>query len=380
MKTMKKIYLHMGLHKTATSSFQHTCKNNIDNLKSQGYVFPLFDCIQNKQQNHIANHSVPIFSCFTPNPSNYHMNIRWQIENVHLANSSYLEQLEEYLSLDNNMIISGEDISILNVDSLNGFITFLEKHQAEIIPVVFVRSPYAFHCSHYQGIISSGGYADFSVFVSQKNRILNLKKVFKDKIRFVAFDEACKHPAGPVGFLLEYFGVKFDDFSLAYSNKGVSNGYARFQNSLNKYQPSIVKNQPNQEHIKARRIKGNKFYLTKEELSLIKEDLDEENLFFRNNLGEEFCDLNFETSKDFKVDDLVAYYPELFFSKLRNLSPSTIDYLRDLAIHEEGGNLNLAYEIMSLAHEARPSGSFIKKKQAEYKDKLASTALKKAVL
>lgn len=359
----------MGFHKTATTSFQHTCKNNIDNLKSQGYIFPLFDCIQNKQQNHIANHSVPIFSCFTPNPSNYHMNVRWKIEDVHLVNSSYLEQLKEYLSLEKNMIISGEDISVLGAKSLSSFINFLEKYQVEIIPVVLVRSPYAFFCSHYQGTVSNGQYSNFSTFVSQKDRILKIKNVFKDKVRFISFNEVSKHPAGPVGFLLEYFGVKFDDFSLARSNKGASNGYVRFQNSLNKHQPSIVKGKLNQEHIKAKKIKGERFYLTKEELSLVKEDLDEENLFFRNNLGEEFCDLNFETSEDFKVDDLVAYYPELFFSKPRNLSPSTIDYLRDLAIHEEERNLNLAYEIMSLAREARPFGSFIKKKQVEYKTK-----------
>ncbi|WOT06303.1 hypothetical protein [Shewanella youngdeokensis] len=47
-----------------------------------------------------------------------------------------------------------------------------------------------------------------------------------------------------------------------------------------------------------------------------------------------------------------------------------VDFLRDEAIRLEATDLNMAYKLMELAHNARPSGPLIKEKLEEYRIKL----------
>lgn len=60
---------------------------------------------------------------------------------------------------------------------------------------------------------------------------------------------------------------------------------------------------------------------------------------------------------------------EKIYNKQKNryMSDFTINTLRDSAIVLEKENIKLAYELMSIAHQARPDGPFIKKKLDEYK-------------
>ena len=51
------------------------------------------------------------------------------------------------------------------------------------------------------------------------------------------------------------------------------------------------------------------------------------------------------------------------------LSPSTVDFLRDTAVENEKFRPDLAYELMRLAHKARPNGLFIANKLEAYKKK-----------
>jgi hypothetical protein len=52
------------------------------------------------------------------------------------------------------------------------------------------------------------------------------------------------------------------------------------------------------------------------------------------------------------------------------MNPKTIDAIRDLAITFEKTNLQIAYELMSIAYKERPQGPFIYNKFLEYKQKL----------
>lgn len=57
---------------------------------------------------------------------------------------------------------------------------------------------------------------------------------------------------------------------------------------------------------------------------------------------------------------------------IEKLRPETINTLRDMAVKMEKHNLNISYELMSIAHAARPSGNFIRKKYEEYKNELVT--------
>jgi len=52
------------------------------------------------------------------------------------------------------------------------------------------------------------------------------------------------------------------------------------------------------------------------------------------------------------------------------MNPETINAIRNLAVTFEKSNLQVAYELMSIAHNERPDGLFIEKKILEYKQKL----------
>ncbi len=52
------------------------------------------------------------------------------------------------------------------------------------------------------------------------------------------------------------------------------------------------------------------------------------------------------------------------------MNPKTIDAIRDLSLTFEESNLQVAYELMKIAHNERPKGPFIKRKFLEYKQKL----------
>lgn len=49
------------------------------------------------------------------------------------------------------------------------------------------------------------------------------------------------------------------------------------------------------------------------------------------------------------------------------MNPKTINAIRDLALEFESSNLEVAYELMEIAYNKRPSGPFIKRKYLEYK-------------
>ena len=87
---MKTCFLHLGLHKTASSSFQQTCESNRELLAQQGLDYPLFSCIHSKPNRlKINNHSVPLRSIYDSNPQDYHINKRWRIEHLGDAIQDY---------------------------------------------------------------------------------------------------------------------------------------------------------------------------------------------------------------------------------------------------------------------------------------------------
>lgn len=307
----------MGLHKTATTSFQSTCAKNLDKLLTQGYFYPSFKYNKVEKGRDQFNHSGPIVSCFGPDPESYGFNIESKVKNIGLANAEYLKQLKNALSVDKDLIISGEGISSLDVESLQKLKTFLESTGAELIPLVCVRSPYAFHCSSTQTVVKRGRYVDLKKFRRQKGCITNIKSVFKNT-KFVSFNTACKHSGGPVNYLLECCGIDAAGFSFETRNEGRSNEFVRLQNALNKQQPIFVDKKLNPKHFKLTPTEGNKFLLTKEELAAVKGVLNQENQFFKEALGEEFCDEKIEHSEPFSLEELVAFYPEFFFNRTSN--------------------------------------------------------------
>ena len=314
-------YLHVGLPKTASSSFQATCKINADLLQDSKINYPCFSCAAaNKSK--IYNHSVPIRSLFTEDPGNYRMNKRWGVSNnIEEVNSSYDDQLSDYLASSDNLIISGESISLLSEESLLKLINKIKYYNYEIKVLALVRSPYAMICSAIQQSIKTGEYFKLislndCIPTSFSGKQLHLKSktveklisVFGKSICFHSFDRACTHSHGPVGFLLEEF-LNQDPSIFEYqkNNESLSNLSVRMQNEFNAVNPAFVGNKNgNKYNTKFRRFPlkvdeklgfSGKFLLTEVEYGLVEEFVKIETENLNEIIGLDFSGQSLKFSK-----------------------------------------------------------------------------------
>lgn len=304
---MKKVLLHMGLHKTASSSFQLTCKANVQSLYEQGIVYPLFSQPNRKE----ANHSVPIHSLLTKKLHHYRSNPKVKLSNIQSINDDQQAILYAALGSDKDVILSGEGISKLSVKGLLQLKQMLEAAGCHVMPLVIVRSPYAFHCSSFQQRVKSGVKVDISSFHSQIERVKAIQEVFPDT-RFTPFAKACRHPYGPAGFLLEQMGVDHEHFTFVNTNEGVSNALVRMQYQLNQAQKKIINRKANPDWVSLVNVGKesfkDKFLLTESEFSVVSEAFYKENESMETLLGKDFLDENIEFSSERQFMAEIAHF------------------------------------------------------------------------
>ena len=106
----KTIYLHVGIHKTATSSLQATLIGNVDKLKDAGYFY---------SSTWPENHSLTFSNLFSDNKLKHKSNKKTgiTIPKVLDLNKQRLNSLsKEILSFEgDSYIFSAEGISLLSV-------------------------------------------------------------------------------------------------------------------------------------------------------------------------------------------------------------------------------------------------------------------------
>ena len=263
---VKTLYLHLGLHKTATTSFQGTCAKNRDELLRQGFLYPLFTCGASTIDP-FDNHSIPLFSLFSQNPEHYPVNVRLGLNNLNKIHQLYRDQLQVALSSDHDLILSAEDISSLEFNEIHQLLDYLQQSGREIRPIASVRHPYAYHCSQLQQQIKDGTPMVPWHHCPQRNRVKKLDAVFKGDLQYINFEDSCKYPQGPVAHLLNNLGVKTEAIDISGRNIGRCNDNIRLQNALNYRQPLLVNQQRNPHHIKIAPFPGKKYRLTSKELS-----------------------------------------------------------------------------------------------------------------
>lgn len=138
------IIVHVGMHKTGTTSIQRTLDKN---LNDPGFIYV-------KLSN--PNHSRQIFTLFE---AKNHPSIN-EIRNqeVEKANRQTQNQLIENFQAHRNKkyIISGESIRTMSPSALQNFKSFLEQYFYKITIIAYIRSPKAYMESALQQIIKDG--------------------------------------------------------------------------------------------------------------------------------------------------------------------------------------------------------------------------------
>ena len=328
---MKTCFLHLGLHKTASSSFQQTCASNRKMLGKQGLFYPLFACEHSRPKRlKINNHSVPLRCLYDQNPKNYHINKRWKIKHLDEAIRDYDAQLTEALSNDASIILSGEGLSLLSVKALSQLVERIRARGFEIRPLVLVRSPLDYAHSIAQQLIRGGQHLELvgcgPLLVPQpmkrltipdgQRELSTLRSVLGQDLELVPFRRACAHPHGPVGYLLaEFCGVSnLELIKFQSSQESKSNGWVRIQNLINRRWPIFdQRKQLNPDHFRLQddlEATG-KFRLTRTEVNLLKDQLDRSNEAMVALLSQEFVLADDSVSEELVIDDVSQIITDL---------------------------------------------------------------------
>ena len=291
--------LHVGLHKTASTSFQATCGKNRTLLKSRGYDYPsLFNSDGGVRT---ENHSIALFNIFSKSRMNYHQNAGKGMRLIENDVLAYKRQLLQALIEKNHLILSGEDVSDLRVDEQEELVAYISAFSSVLRTFAVIRSPYSLHCSAFAGMVNNGRDLKPGDFLSQLEKIKNLRSSFRQRgnseaIKFIPFAVAATSPQGAIKFILESMSVRgVDGLRLVASNEGLSNEQTRRQMKINSETPRIIGRKVSKSWKRAPKVNGPKFLLSRTELSLIMPKLLYENEWFEEHLGKEFCDSDFPT-------------------------------------------------------------------------------------
>jgi hypothetical protein len=145
------IYIHIGLHKTGTTSTQATFFKNRKALLAHGINYlPLSE-----------NHSTTIYPLFIAEPHEYRPNRLAGIDTPEKAakkNAATEAALRRELDANNSnsIVISGEDLSTLPATDLQRLKDTLAPYAARFRVIVYVREPYATVSSIFQQRLRRG--------------------------------------------------------------------------------------------------------------------------------------------------------------------------------------------------------------------------------
>lgn len=148
MNTKRQCYIHIGMHKTGSSSIQETLAKKED--LGDYYYADLGS----------SNHSGKIFSVFSDSSiEKSHLKRRGLIKKeielfIKQAKDKLIENCKKNLKL--NMILSGEGILNLSLNDLKNFKKFLNLYFEEVIIVGYVRSALSYIESSFQQRVKAG--------------------------------------------------------------------------------------------------------------------------------------------------------------------------------------------------------------------------------
>ena len=143
---MRELILHIGMHKTGTTTIQRTLKK-FDNGTAR--YAQLYD----------FNHSIPMYTLYSEARYEYHIhsNLGRSREDIDAIVKDTRESLNREFSLGRDrLIISGEDIALIDPMGVDSMASYLEQNVDRIRVLAYVRDPFGFASSALQQRIRGG--------------------------------------------------------------------------------------------------------------------------------------------------------------------------------------------------------------------------------
>lgn len=230
MQRNNTVILHIGIHKTGSSSIQSAIYDvrNIRTLPLLGFVIP---------QSLPRNHSEFIQSAFSDRPDLYHTNISKAPADV----LSYVEKLKSSLKQElreikgQTVVISGEDGCILSQEGFGRLKKFFADALGTDVKfklVVYTRDPISYVQSAVQENVKGNGLTiDFATnwhIKESANRYKSLfdkcSKVFdEENLHFYSFENQTSFPNSLIKGFFDIIGVASDDLITTHSvNEGIN--------------------------------------------------------------------------------------------------------------------------------------------------------------
>lgn len=353
---VNEIVLHVGLHKTGTSSIQMTffSGENDKLLREKGYLYP---------QCWSANHSIPVYSAFCDHPEQYHMNVRfgYTIEQVKELNKKYLDDL--HLELSGNyhkLIVSGEDITMLTLDNLTRLKEYLRSISNKIRVVIYVRNPETWAVSVIQEKIK-GGFTYVQSFQESlgivranfQHHVGKFIEVFeRNNVNVYQFEKAIEHEFGLVGHFLTDLGFnhqEISEFNMFKSNESVSMLAGSILSYLNEKVPLIVNGKLHEKRTEGDitpllAIRGSKFSIPYNDKKKLYEISRDDVKWLKSNFGIDYSKEPQPAESiieftDEVISDIKTAYSRLSFP----LKELLIEYLQSKGLQIEGPFINVKH-------------------------------------
>jgi len=216
--------LHVGMHKTGSSSIQITLSEQPAN--------PSYDYFKFFAD---GNSSHPLYSLFSEQPERYYLNqlMGWTVAEIDFFNQHNQEQLEQHLKNTQSdlVIISGEDVLLLNAAELAGLRDFLLRYCRCVEVFAYIRPFVPYIQSMLQQVLK-GGAKDFvldDLYPHYRQELEKFDTVFgRDRVRLVAFDPASFCNGDVVWDFCQQVGIVIAPGGVTRENKALSLEAAAF--------------------------------------------------------------------------------------------------------------------------------------------------------
>jgi len=241
------VYIHVGLHKTGTTSIQATLFKNRVRLRALDI-------------NYLAtnqNHSETLFPLFCDHPHLYHMNRAIGIDTEEKAarhNAATDQALGQ--ELENNtcsrFVISGEDLIRLTPKGIERFRQRFQPFAAAFRIVVYVRDPYAFVNSAFQQRLRGGATYEELIADPPKPGYRRIRKFIqafgRESVDIRVFEPARFVNGDLIADFLTAIGAKAEianGLEIVRANEALSLEAALILNEVNKRYPKAADGTPN---------------------------------------------------------------------------------------------------------------------------------------
>jgi hypothetical protein len=295
----RSIILHVGLHKTGSTSIQNNCQfHSHEFLLDHGIFYANF-ASNGKLR---PNHGGPITAALLDDPDKYGK--EWRSQLTGDPQREFREYFDEILENPQaeHLLLSGESLSLLEDEDMRLLQSKLLAHTEQLRVLVFLRNPYSFLESIIQQRVRVNWAGDIEPLITvMRLRYERLHNVFGGALEVLNFDECLQHPKGLVGSFFTHCGIPESDL------EQLTPVVANTSISLEAFQIMLAINQhcAKEENLQSSRVPrdlralhalpGNRFHLRDLPDSPHFTQLEEEVLWFEDELGLHFKPREFDT-------------------------------------------------------------------------------------